>query len=512
MSRFTVRNVVFNDVQTGSEAIIDVEVRDTPIFIRTSVSSQGQLRGSLVLNNIELNNVKTAVGVASGDVLLQGGKHKIIDTWAQGNIYSTSVYHKFVQAEVASPYKPASLLDKHGRIVSKMHPQYEDINVDRFLSARDHGCKGDGHTDETQALQTLLNKAVNENKLVFIDAGVYVITDTLKVPAGSRVVGEAWSVISGKGKKFQDPNEPRVMVQVGGKGSIGTVEISDIMFSTIGPGETAFQVHWVVLRRSTGSGWRYRDRVEHTRSCGPTCKLRDVGLPHKVTAGTDLDFAHCPKGSADDACMASFLALHLTRHCSAYLEVFTLPSLDYLVLISDGIYPSGTWVWLADHDLDVPGEDQITLFSGRGILSESQGPVWMIGTGAGLYSFFNNYSQACLDTKTCQSQIANIDTGSSVRIYGLSTVGPPSSSASITSVSLIKQTIKMDSKRPLRRAADRTARQDHRVKVEDAVLCSVDGYLRTDTGTQTIDKGFGARKFYTRNLAPSPVLEGSGAS
>ena len=40
----------------------------------------------------------------------------------------------------------------------------------------------------------------------------------------------------------------------------------------------------------------------------------------------------------------------------------------------------GTWVWLADHDLDIPGEAQITVYSGRGILSESQGPVWMIGT------------------------------------------------------------------------------------------------------------------------------------
>ncbi|KAJ8699458.1 hypothetical protein PTI98_002571 [Pleurotus ostreatus] len=509
--QFTVRNVVFNDVQTavygvwnwgwtfqgvsinncqigfdlqiggtkaaaqgvGSEAIIDVEVRDTPIFIRTSVSSQGQLRGSLVLNNIELNNVKTAVGVASGEVLLQGGKHKIIDTWAQGNIYSTSVYHKFVQAEVASPYKPASLLDKHGRIVSKMHPQYEDISADRFLSARDHGCKGDGHTDETQALQTLLNKAANENKLVFIDAGVYVITDTLKVPAGSRVVGEAWSVISGKGKNFQDPNEPRVMVQVGGKGSIGTVEITDIMFSTIGPAGGAIVIEWNI-----------RDPVGRPASCG----MWDSHIRLGGAAGTDLDFAHCPKGSADDACMAAFLALHLTRHCSAYLE--------------------GTWVWLADHDLDVLEEDQITLFSGRGILSESQGPVWMIGTaehhvlyqynlyeakdhymgliqtespyfqptpaaphpfppsekyndpsfesltsswalyvqksqritifGAGLYSFFNNYSQACLDTKTCQSQIANIDTSTSVRIYGLSTVGA-TFQLSINHVGLINQ-------------------------------------------------------------------------
>jgi glucan 1,3-beta-glucosidase len=38
-------------------------------------------------------------------------------------------------------------------------------------------------------------------------------------------------------------------------------------------------------------------------------------------------------------------------------------------------------VWLADHDLDGDGSSQITLFSGRGILSESAGPVWMIGTG-----------------------------------------------------------------------------------------------------------------------------------
>jgi hypothetical protein len=41
----------------------------------------------------------------------------------------------------------------------------------------------------------------------------------------------------------------------------------------------------------------------------------------------------------------------------------------------------GTWVWLTDHDLDLSGEGGITVYSGRGSLSESQGPVWMIGTG-----------------------------------------------------------------------------------------------------------------------------------
>jgi glucan 1,3-beta-glucosidase len=43
--------------------------------------------------------------------------------------------------------------------------------------------------------------------------------------------------------------------------------------------------------------------------------------------------------------------------------------------------------------------------------------------GAGLYSFFQNYGQACLDTVSCQQQIANIDSSSTISIYGLSTVG-----------------------------------------------------------------------------------------
>lgn len=57
------------------------------------------------------------------------------------------------------------------------------------------------------------------------------------------------------------------------------------------------------------------------------------------------------------------------------------------MLIIHMCYPSllkdskGTWVWLADHDLDDSAQTQVTLYSGRGILSESAGPVWLIGTG-----------------------------------------------------------------------------------------------------------------------------------
>jgi len=80
--------------------------------------------------------------------------------------------------------------------------------------------------------------------------------------------------------------------------------------------------------------------------------------------GSNLQETQCPKdGSGGVAnCFAAYLGLHLTPFSSAYLE--------------------GTWVWLADHNLDGDGVTQITVYSGRGILSQSLGPVWMIGTAS----------------------------------------------------------------------------------------------------------------------------------
>lgn len=75
------------------------------------------------------------------------------------------------------------------------------------------------------------------SKVIFFDAGTYIVRKTITVPAGSRIVGEAWSVIAGQGSAFNDMRNPRVVVRVGAKGSQGIVEISDIIFSTVGPGQ-----------------------------------------------------------------------------------------------------------------------------------------------------------------------------------------------------------------------------------------------------------------------------------
>lgn len=94
---------------------------DTPIFLRTSNASTS-LAGSLVLNNIQLNNVPTAVGVVGGAVVLSGGTTTIA-SWGQGNVYSgTSNSPSFVQGNIAAPTKASSLLSG-GKIFGRTRPQ-----------------------------------------------------------------------------------------------------------------------------------------------------------------------------------------------------------------------------------------------------------------------------------------------------------------------------------------------------------------------------------------------------
>jgi len=91
------------------------------------------------------------------------------------------------------------------------------------------------------------------SSIVFFSFGVYMVTDTVKIPIGSRIIGQAWSQIMGTGPKFQDANSPRPVVQMGSVGDVGILEVQDMLFTVSGPTAGAIVVEWNVQESSQGA-------------------------------------------------------------------------------------------------------------------------------------------------------------------------------------------------------------------------------------------------------------------
>lgn len=153
------------------------------------------------------------------------------------------------------------------------------------------------------------------------------------------------------GSLFSDQNSPQPVFQVGTAGSEGLVEIQDIVFSSIGPVPGAIMVQWNLRQIANGLAGMW-----------------DVHFRIGGAAGTKMQSDQCLKTpdsptTPNPACFGAFLLLHITSTASVYLE--------------------NIWAWVADHDLDLPGEQQINIYNGRGILIENtSGPVWLWGTAS----------------------------------------------------------------------------------------------------------------------------------
>jgi len=94
------------------------------------------------------------------------------------------------------------------------------------------------------------------------------------------------------------------------------------------------------------------------------------------SAGTGLQSDTCAKNPGtqhgpNSACEGAFLLFHATSQ-------------------SAGVYLENTWMWVADHELDLPDHGQIDIYNGRGMLIESQGPSWFWGTSVE-HSVLYNY-------------------------------------------------------------------------------------------------------------------------
>jgi hypothetical protein len=447
----------------GSVLMLDSTISNTPIGISTVYSTaEGLTNGTLILDNVDMtNNVPVAVSNAATQATILAGNTKIA-SWMQGRTYNSSS-GAATQGSQAAVQKPATLLNSAGNVFTRSKPQYETDPVSSFRSVKSAGAKGDGVTDDTAAIQALFNSA-SASDIVYFDHGAYVITSTVKVPKDIRITGEIWPLIMAKGAAFADQSNPTPVFQVGQPGDTGSVEMSDLIFETLGPAPGAILVEWNVAESFQGSSGMW-----------------DVHMRIGGSAGTELQSNTCGKNPnvtapANPSCEGAFLLLHVTSQATIYLE--------------------NNWFWVADHELDLGDHDQVSIFNGRGVLVASEeGPVWMYGTsaehsvlynyqianasnvymaliqtetpyfqsnpdattpfttnatyfdpvfdssasvdkawglrivdskdvliyGAGLYSFFDNYDQTCLATESCQSNMVSLENSAGINIYGLST-------------------------------------------------------------------------------------------
>ncbi|KAJ5733594.1 Pectin lyase fold/virulence factor [Penicillium malachiteum] len=460
----SINNGGSGDQLVGSVNVIDSSISDCSTFVTTAWESSTWSNGSLILENISLEDVSVAVEGPSGTVLAGSSGSTTISAWGEGHKYTPDGPNNF-QGSFTAPSRPSALLASGSTsYYTKSKPQYAASPTSSFVSIRSAGATGDGTTDDTTAINSALTSAASSGSIVFFDQGTYKVTNTIYFPPGLRVVGEAYPVIMASGSTFADMSTPIPVVQVGKSGDSGSIEWSDMIISTQGSTPGAVLIEWN-LAAELGSGmWDV-----HTRIGG--------------FDGSDQQVAQCPTSAAVSAtCEVAYMSMHITTSAS-------------------GVYMENNWLWTADHDIDDPDNTRVSVYSGRGLLVEGT-TIWLYGTavehhslyqyefagatsvvagfiqtetpyyqpdpdaanspyptnstlfdpdystclsgncdalglrildstniliyGAGLYSFFDNYSTSCSDfpTEDCQSEIFSIEgTNTGLTVYNLNTVG-----------------------------------------------------------------------------------------
>jgi glucan 1,3-beta-glucosidase len=332
------------DAAVGSLTLIDSTITDTPVGIITAYDSSvvPATANSLMIENTVLDNVPVAIQYSGSTVLAGTTGTTTIAAWGEGHEYLPAGPSQFEGAFTGNS-RPASLLDGSKYYVQSK-PQYQTYASSSFKSVRSAGAAGNGVTDDTSALQAVINSAAASGDIVYFDAGTYLVTSTLSIPAGSIIVGESYATIMSSGSFFNNMNSPAPVVQVGTSGETGTVQWSDMIVATQGTQAGAILIEWnLASPAGTPSGmWDV-----HTRIGGFT--------------GSNLQVAQCPASGTgvDTSCIGAFMSMYITSSAS-------------------GLYLENNWFWNADHDIDNSANSQVTVYSGRGLLIESTaGTLWL---------------------------------------------------------------------------------------------------------------------------------------
>lgn len=142
-------------------------------------------------------------------------------------------YQQYESGQTVNTPRPSALVSS-GDYFTMKPPTYQEYAVDQFVNIKtvtDYPVYGDGYTDDTENINAILQQYAG-CKIIYFPAGTYIVTDTVLVPKGSRIFGDAYaSAISASGANFANALTPTAMVQVGEPNDVGVAQISDMMFT-----------------------------------------------------------------------------------------------------------------------------------------------------------------------------------------------------------------------------------------------------------------------------------------
>jgi hypothetical protein len=264
---------------------------------------------SMLIDNLDKDTDDDIVRLPSGTAL---GQASHVDTFTYGNTVGRDPIYGDTTTNVARPEAVAP----GGRIPAIAAPTYKDLTVGDFINIKDPSqnggqtIKGDATANEVQAIAAALKHAADNNKIAYFPYGDYRIESTLTIPLGSRIVGEAWSTISAAGDFFKNADDPKPVVQVGGVGDVGVIQIQDIRVTVadVLPGAIMMEFNAAGNKPGDVALWNSVITIGGTRGAQAlTDNCRDASNP----------------------CQGAFLGMHFTEGSSAYVE--------------------NVWNWVADH-------------------------------------------------------------------------------------------------------------------------------------------------------------------
>ncbi|KAF1966841.1 putative exo-beta-1,3-glucanase [Bimuria novae-zelandiae CBS 107.79] len=337
-------DITGNSGQHGDVILLDSESKNSgnTIVFRDSSNDSGNRNNQVVIQNLKHDTTNPIAVTSKNQVVLAA--RATVDTWAWGN----AVPGQYVKGQTYPNGRPGALLDASQNFFMKDAPTYAGYANDQIVNVKNAGfdVKGDGRTDDSAALNAILAQNAANCKITYFPYGVYIVLSTLFIPPGSRIVGEAWPVISGAGANFKDANNPIPIVKVGNPNDVGVAQISDMRFTVAEPLAGAKIMEWNIEGSQKG----------------------DVGIWNSiVNIGGFRDSTVTSSCGSQDPCQAAHTGVHLTTSSSVYVQ--------------------NLWVWTADHSEDGSAPLQI-ISTGRGILVESTKATWLVGSGSEHHWFY----------------------------------------------------------------------------------------------------------------------------